>query len=70
MLEVLGLPGARNLLEVDLERALLDNLQQFLLEPGRGFAFIALPHGSSRLKWREIAESRFQAPQLWKRALP
>jgi YhcG PDDEXK nuclease domain len=29
------------LLEADLERALLDNLQDFLLELGRGFAFVA-----------------------------
>ena len=39
MLEFLGLPGGR-LLEVDLEQALLDNLQAFLLELGRGFAFV------------------------------
>jgi predicted nuclease of restriction endonuclease-like (RecB) superfamily len=41
MLEFLGLPGVRRLLEADLERALLDNLQAFLLELGRGFAFVA-----------------------------
>jgi predicted nuclease of restriction endonuclease-like (RecB) superfamily len=41
MLEWLGLPGAGKLLEADLERALLDNLQEFLLELGRGFAFVA-----------------------------
>lgn len=41
MLEFLGLPGAGKLLEADLERALLDNLQEFLLELGRGFAFVA-----------------------------
>jgi predicted nuclease of restriction endonuclease-like (RecB) superfamily len=40
MLEFLGLPGVGRLLEVDLERALLDNLQAFLLELGRGFAFV------------------------------
>ncbi len=39
MLEFLGLPGVGKLLEADLERALLDNLQAFLLELGRGFAF-------------------------------
>jgi predicted nuclease of restriction endonuclease-like (RecB) superfamily len=36
MLEFLGLPGVGRLLEADLERALLDNLQSFLLELGRG----------------------------------
>jgi predicted nuclease of restriction endonuclease-like (RecB) superfamily len=41
MLEFLGLPGVGKLLEVDLEKALLDNLQAFLLELGRGFAFVA-----------------------------
>jgi predicted nuclease of restriction endonuclease-like (RecB) superfamily len=40
MLEFLGLPGGGRLLEADLERALLDNLQAFLLELGRGFAFV------------------------------
>jgi predicted nuclease of restriction endonuclease-like (RecB) superfamily len=40
MLEFLGLPGVGRLLEADLERALLDNLQSFLLELGRGFAFV------------------------------
>jgi predicted nuclease of restriction endonuclease-like (RecB) superfamily len=39
LLEFLGLPGGR-LLEADLEQALLDNLQAFLLELGRGFAFV------------------------------
>ncbi len=41
MLEFLGVPGTERLLEADLERALLDNLQAFLLELGRGFAFVA-----------------------------
>ena len=41
MLELLGLPGVGRLLEADLERALLDNLQTFMLELGRGFAFVA-----------------------------
>ncbi len=40
MLEFLGLPGPGRLLEGDLERALLNNLQAFLLELGRGFAFV------------------------------
>jgi predicted nuclease of restriction endonuclease-like (RecB) superfamily len=41
MLEFLGLSGTGRLLEADLEQALLDNLQAFLLELGRGFAFVA-----------------------------
>ncbi len=40
MLEFLGLPGMGRLLESDLERALMDKLQHFLLEVGKGFAFV------------------------------
>lgn len=38
--EFLGLPS-QTFLEKDLEKALLDNLQHFLLELGRGFSFVA-----------------------------
>jgi len=41
MLEFLGLPDTGRLLEGDLEAALMDKLQQFLLELGKGFAFVA-----------------------------
>lgn len=41
MLEFLGLPETGRLLESDLEIALMDKLQQFLLELGKGFAFVA-----------------------------
>jgi len=41
LLEFLGLPNARALLESDLEQALIDQLQGFLLELGKGFAFVA-----------------------------
>jgi predicted nuclease of restriction endonuclease-like (RecB) superfamily len=41
LLEFLGLPGTGKLLESELEDALLDNLQSFLLELGKGFAFVA-----------------------------
>lgn len=41
MLEFLGLPDTGRLMEADLERALMDKLQQFLLELGKGFAFVA-----------------------------
>ena len=40
MLEFLGLPNMGRLLESTLERALMDKLQQFLLELGKGFAFV------------------------------
>jgi predicted nuclease of restriction endonuclease-like (RecB) superfamily len=55
MLEFLGLPGVGRLLEADLERALLDNLQAFLLELGRGFAFVAR-------QYRISSESRHSGP--------
>ena len=41
MLEFLGLPGAGALLESSLEQGLMDKLQGFLLELGKGFAFVA-----------------------------
>jgi predicted nuclease of restriction endonuclease-like (RecB) superfamily len=41
LLEFLGLPTAGALLESDLEQALIDQLQGFLLELGKGFAFVA-----------------------------
>jgi predicted nuclease of restriction endonuclease-like (RecB) superfamily len=41
MLEFLGLPNAGLTQETDLEQALIHQLQAFLLELGKGFAFIA-----------------------------
>lgn len=41
LLEFLGLPGTGRLLEAKLEDALIGNLQAFLLELGKGFAFVA-----------------------------
>ena len=41
LLEFLGLPGTGKLLESRLEDALIGNLQAFLLELGKGFAFVA-----------------------------
>jgi predicted nuclease of restriction endonuclease-like (RecB) superfamily len=41
LLEFLGLPNAGALLESDLEHALMSQLQAFLLELGKGFAFVA-----------------------------
>ena len=41
LLEFLGLPDTGRLLESRLEDALLNNLQAFLLELGKGFAFVA-----------------------------
>jgi predicted nuclease of restriction endonuclease-like (RecB) superfamily len=41
VLEFLGLPDTHALHESRLEQAIIDNLQQFLLELGKGFAFVA-----------------------------
>ena len=41
LLEFLGLPGTGRLLESQMENALLNNLRAFLLELGKGFAFVA-----------------------------
>lgn len=41
VLEFLNIPEAHQLIESKLEEALISNLQHFLLELGRGFAFIA-----------------------------
>ncbi|MFH1708244.1 MAG: PDDEXK nuclease domain-containing protein [Planctomycetota bacterium] len=41
IMEFLGLPESPRLVETDLEQALIDNLQIFLLELGKGFAFVA-----------------------------
>jgi len=41
VLEFLGLPDARELHESALEQAIIDNLQSFLLELGKGFSFVA-----------------------------
>jgi len=41
VMEFLGLPESPRLVETDLEQALIDNLQAFLLELGKGFAFVA-----------------------------
>jgi predicted nuclease of restriction endonuclease-like (RecB) superfamily len=40
VIEFLGLPASPRLVESDLETALIDNLQTFLLELGKGFAFV------------------------------
>ena len=41
MLEFLGIQPSADLYEKKLEQALIDNLQKFLLELGRGFSFVA-----------------------------
>jgi predicted nuclease of restriction endonuclease-like (RecB) superfamily len=41
VMEFLGLPESPRLVETDLEQELIDNLQTFLLELGKGFAFVS-----------------------------
>lgn len=40
VIEFLGLPSTYNYTEHELEQALIDNIEKFILELGRGFAFI------------------------------
>ena len=44
VLEFLGLPQNSTFYESDLEQALIDHLQKFLLELGRGFSFVGRQH--------------------------
>jgi predicted nuclease of restriction endonuclease-like (RecB) superfamily len=41
VLEFLNLPTSKAFTELELEQALIENLQQFLLELGKGFSFVA-----------------------------
>ena len=41
VLEFLGLPNNKSYQEKDLEQAILNNLSDFLMEMGKGFAFVA-----------------------------
>jgi predicted nuclease of restriction endonuclease-like (RecB) superfamily len=41
VLEFLGIPGTPSFREADLEQAIIDKLQSFMLELGKGFAFVA-----------------------------
>jgi len=46
-LEFLDIPEQNVALETDLEQRLIDNLQRFLLELGKGFAFVDRQHRMS-----------------------
>jgi predicted nuclease of restriction endonuclease-like (RecB) superfamily len=41
VLEFLGLPGNSGYTEQEIEKAIIDNMQKFLMEMGKGFAFVA-----------------------------
>jgi predicted nuclease of restriction endonuclease-like (RecB) superfamily len=41
VLEFLGLPANSGYVEAELEKAIIDHIQQFLLELGKGFAFVS-----------------------------
>jgi predicted nuclease of restriction endonuclease-like (RecB) superfamily len=41
VLEFMGLPGNSGYVEQDIEKAIIDNIQKFLMELGKGFAFVA-----------------------------
>ena len=41
VLEFLGLPGNKGYTEQKIEQAIIDNMEHFLLEMGKGFALVA-----------------------------
>ena len=41
VLEFLGLPNNSGYIEAEMEKAIIDHIQQFLLELGKGFAFVS-----------------------------
>ncbi|GHT11757.1 hypothetical protein AGMMS4956_05280 [Bacteroidia bacterium] len=41
VLEFLGLPNNSGYIEQDIEKAIIDNMQKFIMELGKGFAFVA-----------------------------
>jgi predicted nuclease of restriction endonuclease-like (RecB) superfamily len=41
VLEFLGLPDNSGYIEAEMEKAIIDHIQQFLLELGKGFAFVS-----------------------------
>ena len=45
VLEFMGLSDHRDFTEIEVEKALMDNLQKFLLELGKGFSFVARQKG-------------------------
>ncbi|KJR43933.1 protein of unknown function DUF1016, partial [Candidatus Magnetoovum chiemensis] len=47
ILEFLDLPDSPVIHEKDLEQAIINNLQEFLLELGKGFSFVARQKSSS-----------------------
>ena len=48
--EFLGLPEDKPFMESDLERALVQQIEKFLLELGRGFMFVGMPLYKTMLK--------------------
>ena len=44
--EFLGIPEDKPMLESDLEKALVEQIEKFLLELGRGFMFVGTQQGS------------------------
>ena len=42
MFEFLGLPEEKPMMESDLEKALIDHIEKFLLELGKGFMYVSI----------------------------
>jgi predicted nuclease of restriction endonuclease-like (RecB) superfamily len=54
VIEFLGLPESPRLVESDLEQAFINNLHHFLLEMGKGFAFVSRQERIAARAWRVI----------------
>ena len=62
VLEFLGLPDNSGYIEAELEKAIIDHIQQFLLELGKGFAFVSrqqLVQTETAEFYIEYSDSRF-----------
>ena len=56
VLEFLGLQQTPNLYEKDIEQGLIDHLQKFLLELGRGFSFVIIDLKVGKLAHQDIGQ--------------
>lgn len=59
ILEFLGLKEDKAYLEHELEQGLIDNLQKFLLELGRGFCFVLIDLKTHKLTYQDIGQIDF-----------
>ena len=59
ILEFLGLEENKAYLEHELEQGLIDNLQKFLLELGKGFCFVLIDLKTHKLTYQDVGQIDF-----------